>query len=1665
MRTHHASMASMALLLTYLLSILVPIAQPLNAPSLDDELNPAYSNVGEWESLNIPIYPDGISNQLTVDLSEGHTLGAINLNITPSPLPRVESMIWDSAAEFNTTAAVFDNVDYNNSGLTILPQGWLYDFEGSAQGWTLDASGGWAHGYDSSLGPTNGVHGGTGAIYTYNGNYPNSMSTTYWATSPSMDCSSCSGSWELSYWKRLGVEYYSYDHAYVHVKNAQGSWSQIFSSTGTVNDGTFYQVTSSISSYINGNPNFQIRFGLGRTDGSVTYTGWNVDDVSVMPVGSGISSGEANWTSPDFGPQAQSGFQGMPGPYGLMSLDMTVPSGASLEWTLIDAFTSSPIAGFVDRIDRVADLGVIDWQTHTALRLEISLVSGSGGHPVIHSINLQGRYADTLTSNPADIGWQLGTASWSSSAKSVQGSGSETVMLPTLRTAAPIARVSHNFGLSGGAKIQASINGENYSDVATNTILTIGTGTIFSVDYQIVGTGSSWQLVDVEIDIAIGSMPTNPRIDVAYDGRYEWSMSDPALGQWGWQDRLGNGYLSAKMVYQTATTNQVGFMLPGQGVDSLSFQLCPTGLAATGVNIGIFINGIEELNHTIGTLIGSTDVVFSEAEVSQINSALSSSPSMVNGEGWTFSQVDIRVTADAGPDILLRGLAAPYTPSVILNATDGHSLLREINLELGQLWTLPGSKRIPIPFQSTGPAGYNVQIVSQQSNGGAPDSYGNLLNLSETQPVTPSYQWNEVFATFNTSEGANRVELTIAAIGHYATFECTGSIFLPPANTGEPPANCVSRGDSHLIEWAEDPGFLNQTGDKFKTLWRFRLMQDWDDEDSLDIMIQMVTQSSVHCVPVRFTFGGGSTLGVENDPVINDWWVINQIGNIVPSNEQYLKPDADVELKIDLGFEDVGSQWAPRTDDVEVYLLQDGNLINSTRVVDQGLATIGATVPATGAYVVWEIRLAILGGGSNNGSSGTGFVQAMSKTFQTDSLSPELVSMNIERHDHLAPSIAQKLTFTIVDRPILPSDIHLQIWQEWLDDSDGNGLPSSDEYRPANIIFPQDMSLATGEYSFIHDDTNAPDGSNVAGWLYGGDAAGNLLFGGGSPTTEDYLFMYQVRRDFAPVLDMTNIEIEDGPHPWLHPEVAYTIVVPLTEQNGFSDLASATLQLASNSQTDTLSIEWDGPTNRCTTTSPDLAINSCVLGSAQNDTTPFSEDLELRIEFEIQWTLVADTYLSREPSITILDRAGQGSWVTLPELRWRYSPDVMVDTSSLSIDIEGAVPNSEGAWVQPGAEAVVRGEVVWATDGTHPQALLDVALLIDGVRHIVTSQDGGFSAEIDMPLISGAYPFNVEMSNLPLNSVDFTDRSTPVMWIVVDGESPMVNDVLSPRANALLTINDLDSLQIELRVSELEQLNPDTLQIHWRVQARGAEAGSAFIAEGQMTPNVIENRLSGQSIPLAVLLDIGSSLEDGADLEALELIVWVTGADMAGNDFDSLLNSEAVPVGAWDIEQRSPEWSLERADISYSKLGDLAEGEVLTVSIEVHNTGRLEGTVELIVEEVRPGGIRTVLQQSYVTIGADSSNTTYVDWTLEGEGAAWIEAHLVTDEENEANGPTIRIVEPAEESIFTGSVAGIDSIYIWLGAIISLLLLVVLVTLLRQSGTKENTWMEDDLFD
>ncbi|PXF20910.1 MAG: hypothetical protein CXX71_04965, partial [Methanobacteriota archaeon] len=320
---------------------------------------------------------------------------------------RSDALSWTAAQHWNLTGAVLDRVDINKSdGLRVLPRAVKWDFEGTNHGWSLSSSAGWARGYDSSIGQTNGVHTGTKAIYTYNGNYPNRLGGPYWATSPTVDCTACSGDWDLKYWRRLGLESYYYDHAYIDVKNAQGSWSRVWTHNGgSINEQSFSQQTHDITNHVQNNPDLRVRFGLGTTDGSVTYTGWNLDDIEFKPRAGGSIGTGANWTSAAFGPGAVGPQMTTLGPYGIMSIDATVPSGSSMLWSVIDGVTRQPIAGFAGFSGDTVDLGAIDWEAHPSLRLKIKMDQPTGASsPIIHGVHLQGPLRDHLQSRPVTVG-------------------------------------------------------------------------------------------------------------------------------------------------------------------------------------------------------------------------------------------------------------------------------------------------------------------------------------------------------------------------------------------------------------------------------------------------------------------------------------------------------------------------------------------------------------------------------------------------------------------------------------------------------------------------------------------------------------------------------------------------------------------------------------------------------------------------------------------------------------------------------------------------------------------------------------------------------------------------------------------------------------------------------------------------------------------------------------------------------------------------------------------------------------------------------------------------------------------------------------------------------------------------------------------------------------
>ena len=171
------------LMLFVLSSWMAALAHAVDQPGSDTLTQPLRTSVNTPQMVSVTTQPNGTSNSLLLEVPLNQAVTALNLTLEPLVYARSDALSWTTAQHWNLTGAVLDRVDINKSdGLRVLPRAVKWDFESSNHGWSLSSSAGWARGYDSSIGQTNGVHSGTKAIYTYNGNYPNYLGGPYWAT-------------------------------------------------------------------------------------------------------------------------------------------------------------------------------------------------------------------------------------------------------------------------------------------------------------------------------------------------------------------------------------------------------------------------------------------------------------------------------------------------------------------------------------------------------------------------------------------------------------------------------------------------------------------------------------------------------------------------------------------------------------------------------------------------------------------------------------------------------------------------------------------------------------------------------------------------------------------------------------------------------------------------------------------------------------------------------------------------------------------------------------------------------------------------------------------------------------------------------------------------------------------------------------------------------------------------------------------------------------------------------------------------------------------------------------------------------------------------------------------------------------------------------------------
>ena len=152
----------------------------------------------------------------------------------------------------------------------------------SDPGWSTEGQ--WALGVPTGGGSHDGDPdaGRTGSnVYGFNleGDYSNDM-PAYYLTTAAIDCSHLSFV-ELRFWRWLGVE--KWDEAAIEVSNDGSNWTAVWTNpTGeSISDSTWVPMTQDISAVADGAPTIYIRWKMGPTDHSITYPGWNIDDVEI----------------------------------------------------------------------------------------------------------------------------------------------------------------------------------------------------------------------------------------------------------------------------------------------------------------------------------------------------------------------------------------------------------------------------------------------------------------------------------------------------------------------------------------------------------------------------------------------------------------------------------------------------------------------------------------------------------------------------------------------------------------------------------------------------------------------------------------------------------------------------------------------------------------------------------------------------------------------------------------------------------------------------------------------------------------------------------------------------------------------------------------------------------------------------------------------------------------------------------------------------------------------------------------------------------------------------------------------------------------------------------------------------------------------------------------
>lgn len=233
-----------------------------------------------------------------IDWTANEAVAWADLSATSGTIPAnstvVISFVLNSAANslnpatYSATLTVEDttNVTTHERDLSVAiygPKRYVVTMD-SDPGWSTTGS--WEFGEPLGLGSTDEIRdptsGYTGSnVYGYNlaGDYPNLMGEET-LTSTAFDLTGITST-QVSFYRWLGVEKSPLDHAKFQVSVNGTAWTTVWSNLGELAEREWREQTYDIASLADDQPTVYLRWVMGSSDVSVTYFGWNIDDVSI----------------------------------------------------------------------------------------------------------------------------------------------------------------------------------------------------------------------------------------------------------------------------------------------------------------------------------------------------------------------------------------------------------------------------------------------------------------------------------------------------------------------------------------------------------------------------------------------------------------------------------------------------------------------------------------------------------------------------------------------------------------------------------------------------------------------------------------------------------------------------------------------------------------------------------------------------------------------------------------------------------------------------------------------------------------------------------------------------------------------------------------------------------------------------------------------------------------------------------------------------------------------------------------------------------------------------------------------------------------------------------------------------------------------------------------